>query len=114
MPNALLEFIPSGVAVVARAVGGIPEVVSDGVNGLLTGLKTRLAMPDPSYPCRVEIACADCGCVVDHGVRISECGAADCCCGAVSSRLTPPRSRRWRRRAAARPVPGGRGPSPGP
>jgi hypothetical protein len=28
----------------------------------------------------VEIACADCGCVVDSGVVVARCDAPDCCC----------------------------------
>ena len=28
----------------------------------------------------VEIACADCGCVVDRGVVLVRCGDPDCCC----------------------------------
>jgi hypothetical protein len=28
----------------------------------------------------MEIACADCGCVVDRGVIVRSCGKSDCCC----------------------------------
>ena len=35
LPNALLEGLASGRAVVASRIAGIPEVVEDGVNGLL-------------------------------------------------------------------------------
>jgi glycosyltransferase involved in cell wall biosynthesis len=48
LPTVLLEALSLGVVVVARAVGGIPEVVRDGVNGILV---------DSSDPRRVAEAC---------------------------------------------------------
>jgi len=36
------------------------------------GLSSRFPM--------VEVACADCGCIVDSRVVVVPCGAADCCC----------------------------------
>ena len=35
----------------------------------------------------MEIACADCGCVVDRGVIILPCGThPECCCGDLDVR----------------------------
>jgi glycosyltransferase involved in cell wall biosynthesis len=44
LPNALLEALAAGRAVVATRVGGIPEVVEDGVNGLLVAEKDAAAL----------------------------------------------------------------------
>lgn len=43
-PNALLEAMAAGVPVVATAVGGIPEIVEDGVSALLVGSKDAAGM----------------------------------------------------------------------
>lgn len=44
LPTTLLEALSSGRAVVASAIGGIPEVVSDGRNGLLVSEKDTDAL----------------------------------------------------------------------
>jgi len=40
----------------------------------------------------MEIACADCGCVVDAGERVTVCGKPECCCAAL--RMRSPRTKR--------------------
>jgi glycosyltransferase involved in cell wall biosynthesis len=45
-PNVLLEAMASGVPVVATAVGGVPEIVQPGVNGLLVPPGEPQAMAD--------------------------------------------------------------------
>jgi hypothetical protein len=33
----------------------------------------------------MEMYCADCGCLVDHGVRLIPCDASDCCCAELAA-----------------------------
>jgi glycosyltransferase involved in cell wall biosynthesis len=64
MPNVILEYMASGRPVVATAVGGVPEMVRDGVDGLLVppGDAGRLAdawrrlLDDPALAARLAAA----------------------------------------------------------
>lgn len=44
MPNSILEAFACGVPVVSTDVGGVPDIVSDGVNGLLVPASDAAAM----------------------------------------------------------------------
>lgn len=64
LPIVLLEALNLGVPVVARAVGGIPEVVENGVSGLLVDSADPRAIADACMPLiadgqlRASMACA--------------------------------------------------------
>jgi glycosyltransferase involved in cell wall biosynthesis len=61
-PNALLEAMATGRCVVASNVGGVPELVRDGVNGLLFDagnaeqLADRIAQLTADSPRRLALA----------------------------------------------------------
>ncbi len=72
MPNVLLEAMAACVPVVATAVGGVPEVIEDGVTGLLVppgnaeamaGALQRLIEDDCL---RARLADTACACVREH------------------------------------------------
>jgi len=46
MPNGLLEAMSYGLACVATPVGGIPEIIEDGVNGLMVPVGSATAVRD--------------------------------------------------------------------
>ncbi|HUK15735.1 MAG TPA: glycosyltransferase [Bryobacteraceae bacterium] len=47
LPNAILEYMATGLPVVATDVGGVEELVSDGVNGFLVRTRTAEAFAEP-------------------------------------------------------------------
>jgi len=44
LPNVVLESLAYGVLVVATSVGGVPEIIEDGYNGILVPLKDSVAI----------------------------------------------------------------------
>jgi glycosyltransferase involved in cell wall biosynthesis len=66
LPMALLEAMAWGRAIVATAVGGVPDVLSDGEDGLVVA---------PGRP--EELAAALAGLAADAGLR-ARLGAAAC------------------------------------
>jgi glycosyltransferase involved in cell wall biosynthesis len=44
LPNVLLEAMAAGLAVIATTVGGIPELITHGVNGILIEPRNSIAL----------------------------------------------------------------------
>jgi glycosyltransferase involved in cell wall biosynthesis len=62
-PLSVIEYMAAGKPVVATRVGGLPDLVEDGVNGLLI---------DPRSPLSLAVAVED---LLAHPVRAGEMGA---------------------------------------
>ena len=79
LPNAILEAMAAGLPVIATAVGGVPEIVSDGVTGILVPSRAPAELAaaietvagDPVLRLRMGIAARE------HAERLSvdECAA---------------------------------------
>ena len=63
IPNVLLEAMAMGLPVVATRISGIPELVGDGINGILVGADEPAALADAITRLLDRPAlCADLGC----------------------------------------------------
>jgi len=93
LPNAMVEAMAAGLAVIVSAVGSVPDVVTDGVTGLLTtprdvpGLTAAMArvLDDPEL--RVRLGRAACDAAAE---RFAVEPAADRLCAAIQWALLPP------------------------
>ena len=50
-PNVVLEAMSAGVPVIATEVGGVPEIMQDGVTGLIVRRRSRRMMAKVSRDC---------------------------------------------------------------
>jgi glycosyltransferase involved in cell wall biosynthesis len=78
LPNAVLEYMAAGRAIVATSVGGVPDVICNGVNGLLIppgdarelSLAIRMLLENPALAARLgRAARADVRCRYSLQVR---------------------------------------------
>jgi glycosyltransferase involved in cell wall biosynthesis len=67
LPYALLESMAAGVPVIATRVGGIPELVADGINGLLV---------EPQAPQAIAVAIRTLACDREALARMSAASRA--------------------------------------